>query len=190
MQPDYSADKILRCVFCFLVKAVMLSTPLDADRAVSPAVGWPHNAKPCIRGIFLSPTFLTASLNYDLPDDFMRKICESWFFFQCSIYSYIFQTTLQIWFFAFLGGKNIVRVILVFGYITWVNAVFSLSKEPTPAPVSPPAEKVSTKGKNNVLTFFTQKLLLKPLLSKALIVCKPLFLIPIICAYRNTLFMT
>ena len=61
----------------FKPEGFMLSTPLDADRAVSPAVGWPHNAKPCIRGIFLSPTSLTASLNYDLPDDFMRKICES-----------------------------------------------------------------------------------------------------------------
>ena len=190
MQPDYSADKILRCVFCFLVKAVMLSTPLDADRAVSPAVGWPHNAKPCIRGIFLSPTSLTASLNYDLPDDFMRNLWKLIFFFSVLFIHIYFRQHCKYDFLHFWGGKNIVRVILVFGYITWVNAVFSLSKEPTPAPVSPPAEKVSTKGKNNVLTFFTQKLLLKPLLSKALIVCKPLFLIPIICAYRNTLFMT
>lgn len=54
----------------------MLSTPLDAHRALGPAVGWPHNAKPCIWGIFRSPTSLTACLNYVLPDDFMRKICE------------------------------------------------------------------------------------------------------------------
>lgn len=67
---------------------------------------------------------------------------------------------------------------------------FLFLKEPTPAPVSPPAEKVSTKGKN--IYFSLRNCFLNPS-TLAKNICKSLQALvsyTVICAYSNTFFMT